>query len=212
MLARILRHEVGDLLQTVYAAAAILQERLPVEATMERRVVGDLRGRAEVCKHLLDAVHDWVCPMTLSPEALDLNELVVPLAAKTAARHARIKVQAEAAPGLPAVLGDSRRLLQMGYLVLETFSEAARERVESQLAADAGGGVAWTVTHDGPASPGDQPERLFSPFPAGRYHAVGLALALAQKVVQLHAGQISAANRPEGGVGVRIVLPAARGT
>src|SRR5262245_23193224 len=40
-LARTLRHEVGDLLQTVYATVAILQERLPREWSLERRVLTD---------------------------------------------------------------------------------------------------------------------------------------------------------------------------
>ena len=43
--ARTLRHEVGDLLQTVYSAVAILQERLPPGQTLERRLLGDLRAR-----------------------------------------------------------------------------------------------------------------------------------------------------------------------
>src|SRR5262245_1200892 len=64
-LARTLRHEVGDLLQTVYATVAILQERLPRDWSLERRVLTDLRGRAEVCKNLLDNVHDLVCPVSL---------------------------------------------------------------------------------------------------------------------------------------------------
>src|SRR5262249_6128925 len=61
--ARTIRHEVGDLLQTVYATAAILQERLPPEADLERRVVADMRGRATLCRNLLDTGHDLACPV-----------------------------------------------------------------------------------------------------------------------------------------------------
>ena len=42
-IARTLRHEVGDLLQTVYAAVAILKERLPAECQAERRILTDMR-------------------------------------------------------------------------------------------------------------------------------------------------------------------------
>ena len=72
-LVRTIRHEVGDHLQTVYAAVAILQKRLPAEAAVERRVLADLRSRAEECKRLLDDVSDLVSPLSLSVEPADLR-------------------------------------------------------------------------------------------------------------------------------------------
>src|SRR5690349_2735471 len=86
-LARTLRHEVGDLLQTIYAAVAILQKRLPAEATVERRVLGDLRGRAEGCKRLLDNVSDLVSPLTLSIEDVDLTQVAAALVTAVRPRY-----------------------------------------------------------------------------------------------------------------------------
>ena len=63
MVARTLRHEVGDLLQTVYSTVAILQERLAADQALERRLLTDLKGRAENCRNELDAVVDLVCPL-----------------------------------------------------------------------------------------------------------------------------------------------------
>ena len=60
---RHLRHEMGDLLQTIYASVAIIQERLPKESAFERRILTDLRARAENCKQLLDDVHDLLSPL-----------------------------------------------------------------------------------------------------------------------------------------------------
>src|SRR5437588_2694557 len=85
-IARTLRHEVGDLLQTIYAAVAILQKRLPAEATLERRVLADLRGRAVECKGLLDKVSDLVSPITLSVEPVELAQLAGNLVAAIAPR------------------------------------------------------------------------------------------------------------------------------
>src|SRR5271167_293400 len=75
-IVRTLRHEVGDLLQTVYAAVAILKERLPADCQTERRILTDMRARAESCRDLLDTLHDLVCPLTLSVDEVDLGELV----------------------------------------------------------------------------------------------------------------------------------------
>src|SRR5690242_12596189 len=81
VVTRTLRHEVGDLLQTVYSTVAILQERLSPGATLERRFLADLRNRAETCKNELDAIHDLVLPITLRPAPVDLAETVAGLTA-----------------------------------------------------------------------------------------------------------------------------------
>ena len=47
--ARALRHEVGDLLQSLYSTVALLQGRLPPEMELEKRLLTNLRGRAERC-------------------------------------------------------------------------------------------------------------------------------------------------------------------
>src|SRR5437763_5973947 len=90
-LARTLRHEVGDLLQTVYSTVAILQERIPAEQKLERRLLTDLKGRAENCKFELDAAVDLVCPVALNPAPLDLSELSAGLVATYGKRYPALK-------------------------------------------------------------------------------------------------------------------------
>jgi K+-sensing histidine kinase KdpD len=207
VLARLLRHEVGDLLQTIYATAAILQERLPQDLRLERKIVTDLRARAETCKNLLDTVHDYVCPLSLSREPVDLSHLAANLVATAAVRYPRLEVRAETVSPMPTLLLDARRMTQAGALLLANACGTARERVTFRTAAGPGEGEAeWTVTDDGPGMPAEEQERVFSPYPTGRHNQVGLNLALAQKIVQLHGGRIAVENVPEGGFRVRMVL------
>src|SRR5437588_9075053 len=86
-ITRLLRHELGDLLQSIYATAAILQRRLPADWELERRIVTDLRARGESCKDLLDAVHDFVCPFTLNLEPVNLADLAAKLVAASTPKH-----------------------------------------------------------------------------------------------------------------------------
>ncbi|HFD2301296.1 TPA: ATP-binding protein, partial [Legionella pneumophila] len=66
----------------------------------------------------------------------------------------------------------------------------------------------------GPGVPEDQLEKIFNPFyrvdtsrtkKTGGY---GLGLAIAARAVALHQGEIIAKNREQGGLLVRIILPA----
>jgi signal transduction histidine kinase len=205
--ARTIRHEVGDLLQTIYATAAILQERLPPEADLERRVVADMRARATLCKNLLDTVHDLVCPVVLSPEPVDLADLARTLTMTVAARHPVLEVEAVTAP-TPTILGDVRRLAQVGNLLLAHACASARRQVHFRTDSGAEPGQAeWSVTDDGPGMPAEQLEQLFVPFLLSRHAPTTLGLALARKLVLLHGGQIDAENLPKGGFRVRVLLP-----
>src|SRR5436309_8123621 len=92
-LARLLRHEVGDLLQSVYSTVAVLIERLPAEMKLERRLIGDLKNRAELCKGELDAVVELVMQQPISPERIELVSLLTTLLAQVQKRFPALPVR-----------------------------------------------------------------------------------------------------------------------
>src|SRR6266481_5658931 len=92
---RTLRHEVGDLLQTVYAAAAVLQQRLPEAWNLEHRILADMRARGEACKGLIDITHDLICPVALQLEPVNLAELLIHATAAAAARRPDVNLETE---------------------------------------------------------------------------------------------------------------------
>src|SRR5437588_12606869 len=75
-MARLLRHEVGDLLQSVYSTVAVLIERLPAELKLERRLISDLKNRAELCKGELDAVVELVMQQPQTQDRIELVSLL----------------------------------------------------------------------------------------------------------------------------------------
>ncbi len=117
MVVRTLRHEVGDLLQSVYSAVAILQERLPRGQNLERTILSDLRGRAEMCKNELDATHDLVCPVNLNQDWVELSELASGIAGSFALRYPGLQIVCEA-PRPVKVWGDGPKLAQAGTLLM----------------------------------------------------------------------------------------------
>jgi signal transduction histidine kinase len=206
-LARTLRHEVGDLLQTVYAAVAILQKRLPSTATVEQRILADLRSRAEGCKGLLDQVSDLVGPLSLSIEQVDLAQLATVLVASAAPRYPKLEIRTAASTPV-LVPADEKRISQVGELLLDQACEAACHQVCFRtLVRSAEGEAEWTITDDRPPVPHEELAKLFTPFEGVRHGPSGIRLALAQRLVLVHGGRIAAENTPGGGFCVRVRLP-----
>jgi signal transduction histidine kinase len=64
-----------------------------------------------------------------------------------------------------------------------------------------------TVTDDGPGFHPNLLPHIFRRFTRGDARGHGIGLALVRSVVVLHGGRVEAANRPEGGAEVRLLLP-----
>ena len=206
-IVRTLRHEVGDLLQTVYAAVAILKERLPADLQTERRILADMRSRAETCRDLLDTVHDLVCPITLATEEVDVGEVFRAAAGRVGARYPRVALRVETAP-VPAAQADPRRLAQLAAVLLADACAVAGAAVVCRVApGPAPGHVTCEITDDGPGVPPDKTELLFNVLTTMPHGHLGPGLALARRIVGLHGGRISANNRREGGFRVELTLP-----
>jgi signal transduction histidine kinase len=203
-LARMLRHEVGDFLQKVYATVAILQERLPRESIMERDTLARLRKRAEECRSLLDTVQDFLCSMRLASEPVNLANVAAAIATAWQDRFPTFEI-VTASSGSSFVQGDPDRLVQLGNILMANACEAARSRVTWKTSAE-GGTVSWTVTDDGPGVTAEQLERMFTPFVTTRVGHANLGLALAQKIAVLHGGNITAEEIPGGGLQVTVVF------
>jgi signal transduction histidine kinase len=207
VLTRTLRHEVGDLLQNVYSTVAILQGRLPDEQGLERRLLADLKHRAETCRQELDAVVDLVCPLTLNLARTDLAVLAAGPIPALARRFSTLELTSDG-PGPVPIQADARRLGQVASLLLLSACQAASRSVQVRVASLPGGQQAqWSIHNDGCGATSEQLSWLAQPFSTTRHAQAGLGLALARRIVGLHGGHITVENPPEGGCRICLLLP-----
>jgi two-component system OmpR family sensor kinase/two-component system sensor histidine kinase BaeS len=151
-------------------------------------------------------------------QARELVERVMGLfAAQAAEQHISLSLQAE--PDLPAVLVDPQRLEQVvGNLLdnaLRYLPDDSHLGISIHLS---GQEVEITVADNGPGVAEDELPLIFNRFwrsDKSRTRltgGAGLGLAIARQLIEAQGGTIVATNRPEGGLQIRLRLPAAPGS
>jgi len=204
-LARLLRHEVGDLLQSIYSTVAILLERLLQEQVQERRLLSDLKNRAELCRHELDAVVDLVMPLPMTRERVDLLPLFSTVLGQMRQRYPSLTVELHGEAGR-TVMADSRSLASTLGLLLLAICQTARKWVRVRLA-HSETEVSCVVERDGYSVSAEQLAWLETPFATTQQALFGLSLAQVRRAIEPHGGRIAVVNPSEGGVSVNVSFP-----
>jgi signal transduction histidine kinase len=204
ILARVVRHEVADLLQTVYSAVAILQDRFPPDG-LEQQLLGFLKGRAETCRLELDAVVDLVCPMNLRCSVVDLSSLTASLLLPLRTQFTDRQIDWTPPAAIPVEV-DSTALTRSLQLLLRTSCQLAAHRLRISLN-EAPPWLIWTLERDGPSLTEEQRTWLERPLSTTRSAPFGLALALANRMAACHGGDLNVESPAEGGVLLTIRLP-----
>ncbi len=162
--------------------------------------------------HLSRVVSDFLAfarPGTARAERVDLAALARRIAADPALGEATITVGAPA--GRVELEGDSQLLERALKNLLANAVEADRRaggagRAELTVRPTEAG-IELTVADRGPGVPAAIRDRLFQPFVSGRPDGVGLGLALAWRVIQLHGGSLALDDRPGGGTVATAFFP-----
>jgi len=204
-LARLLRHEVGDLLQSIYSTVAILLERLLQEQVQERRLLAELKNRAELCRHELDAVVDLVMPLAMTRERVDLVPLFSTVVGQMRQRYSSLAVEFHGEGARP-VLADPRSLTSALGLLLLAICQTARKWVRIRLT-HSEAEVSCVVERDGFSVSVEQLAWLETPFATTQQALFGLSLAQVRRAIEPHGGRIAVVNPSEGGISVNVSFP-----
>ncbi len=152
-----------------------------------------------------------VLPLRLIPcDAEEIIGCALDAVASRANHHQMVTV---VAPDLPPVRADVALLTQALVNLLDNAIKYAPHQTEITLSAQLRGeGVVLRVADCGPGVPAGEEGRIFDRFyrldVPEKTGGTGLGLAIAKGIVDAHNGSITAANRPQGGLMVEVLLPA----
>ncbi|MGO4158324.1 two-component system sensor histidine kinase CreC [Cupriavidus sp. YAF13] len=218
-----LTHEMKSPLAAISGAAELLQEDMP--ATDRDRFVANIRRQAQRLEQMirkllaLAALEQRQSLETHSPVALEplIEQLLHELEPRARQRDLTLRLLP---PGQPAavVRGDPFLLHQaLGNLLENAIDFApAASTVDVSVAhgSEPAHMIAVRVTDHGPGVPDYALPRLFERFyslprPGGQDKSTGLGLCFVREIATLHRGDITLANRAEGGACATLTLPAA---
>ena len=206
-------HEFKNALATISGYAQMIPDASSTEvADYAKRIVEQTRNITHVVAEFLK----YARPLEIPDEPVDLKEVVNRAAAEVSQAMPQVAIECKGHFGQTE--GDEG-LLRQALLNL------ARNAAEACATTEGGGRIVlcgdkmegedmgWqriSVTDNGPGiAPAAMP-KLFRPFFTTKTNGTGLGLAVVQKIIVQHGGQVEVRNCPKGGAEFIVTLPLPR--
>jgi two-component system sensor histidine kinase PilS (NtrC family) len=177
---------------------------------------GRILEQTRSISHVVTEFLKYARPLEIPDERVALQTMVERVVSEVGEALPKVEIRWE---GTFGVAGGDEGLLRQALLNL------ARNAAEA-CAITAGGGrvvVRGDIVHgeeagfqqisvcdNGPGIPADVLPKLFRPFFTTKAKGTGLGLAVVQKIIVQHGGQVEVRNRPEGGAEFIVTLPMPR--
>ncbi|MBN1828718.1 MAG: response regulator [Deltaproteobacteria bacterium] len=220
---RIASHDLKNPLACILGFASIIDSQAPPGTVMTAETHGCAARIVSQCLVMQKIIEDFLDfqaledgQITLTLEAVDLNELVCDVLQRNAgyAAKKRITPHLDLERGSLLVTADKSRLNQ----VLDNFVSNAIKFSPQGKQVTVGtrkteSGVLVEVRDGGPGFTDEDMKKLFvkyaklSNMPTGGEKSSGLGLAICKKVIEMQGGKTGARNNPEGGATFWFELP-----
>ena len=215
-------HELREPLTSIKGSVATLLEEGealdPAELREFFRIIAEranhMRG---LISDLLDAGRIGAGTLTVAPQPVEVAELVEPARSTFVSGGGRHAILVDLPAGLPRVMADRRRIVQVLDNLISNASRHAPESSPIRVgAAREQAHVAVSVSDEGPGVAPEQLPQLFRKHAGGREGAKagqGLGLAICKGLVEAHGGRIRADSAGPGkGTTFTFTIPAATET
>lgn len=206
-MSAVLAHEIRNPLASLKGHAQLAVERLS-DGTREKRCVEHVIGEANRLEALTTDLLSFARtgPLSLSPTN---PEELVRMAGRDVFGDDRLTVIASASP--PVWPLDADRVRQLLINLIENARQAAPGGRPVARLAQRSERLVFEIRDSGPGLPRGKEDRIFDAFFTTRASGTGLGLAVANRVAELHGGELRAENHPEGGAVFRLTIPRLEG-
>jgi signal transduction histidine kinase len=200
-------HEMRNSLAT-FRGYLTLIDRAPHDAAIAEHLT-ELRRETDHLHRVLEDFLSFAKPGSMRLERTDLASLVErTLRDPLLERHAiAVRARPVLVDGDPALLERAVRNLLLNA-IQATRGTPDPEPITVDVTSEDRYAV-LRIADRGPGLPANLRGALFQPFVTGRADGVGLGLALAHRIVQLHGGRLDLSDRPDGGAQATVEVPLA---
>jgi PAS domain S-box-containing protein len=204
-------HEFKNALATISGYAQMIRaEELGEEASDHAdRILEQTRNITHVVTEFLK----YARPLDIANEPVSLEAVVDRVVSDVTEAKPDVRVRSEGVFG--SVPGDEGLLRQALLNLVRNAAEACADTagggqvlLKGELVrAEVGGLQRIVILDNGPGIEESSLGKLFRPFYTTKADGTGLGLAVVQKIIIQHGGQVEARNRPEGGAAFMVTLP-----
>jgi PAS domain S-box-containing protein len=207
-------HEFKNALATISGYAQMIRSEASEGETSDH--AGRILEQTRNITHVVTEFLKYARPLEISDETVTLRSVVERVVAEVGAAVPAVKIRCE---GTFGDVGGDEGFLRQALLNL------ARNAAEACESAAAGGKVVISgelfeseeagfqvirIMDNGAGVAADAMAKLFRPFFTTKANGTGLGLAVVQKIIVQHGGQVEARNRREGGAEFIVTLPLPR--
>jgi nitrogen-specific signal transduction histidine kinase len=207
-------HEFKNALATISGYAQMIQAEPGAADTLEN--AGKILDQTRSITHVVTEFLRYARPLEISEETVALRPLLDRVICEIRELLPQVTISVEG--DFSNVAGDEGLLRQALLNLTRNAAEAAASNTASakvMVVGDASRGSDESVQRlrildNGAGIPPDVLPKLFRPFFTTKVNGTGLGLAVVQKILLQHGGQVEARNRPEGGAEFIVRLPVSR--
>jgi PAS domain S-box-containing protein len=204
-------HEFKNALATISGYAQMIRaEELGGEAS---DYADHILEQTRNITHVVTEFLRYARPLEISNESVSLQAVVERVISEISEAKPAVQVRSEGVYG--DVPGDEGLLRQALLNLVRNAAEACASAsaggqvlLQGELVrAEGGGAQRIRILDNGPGIENDALSKLFRPFYTTKADGTGLGLAVVQKIIVQHGGQVKASNRLEGGAAFIVTLP-----
>lgn len=209
-------HEFKNALATIsgYAQMMKAEATTPDASDNAERILEQTQNITRVVTEFLK----YARPLEIPDEPVALQPVIERVVSEIGDAMPQIRIRCEGS--FQEVAGDESLLRQAFLNLARNAAEACAEAANGgrvllrgeAVRAESPGLQRITVFDNGPGVPQAVASRLFRPFFTTKPRGTGLGLAVVQKIIVQHGGQVEAKNRAEGGAAFIVTLPVCRKT